>query len=214
MPDSMELQNLLRELAAHRATLAIVLQQRANLGADHAPPGVHHAIADARAAIARLKAALRDAGVTVEDQHNDTEPDDLLPSLQPAIPLPNLFPIANDLIGRAAERTQLGSWFDALAQDRHGRIGFITAPPGFGTRALLNALVDDVRADGGVALHARFWPTDRTDADTIDALWDDDPLLDPAVAALEPQLRAAWPSAARIGGRGWVRHVRSRQSLS
>lgn len=77
MPDPNELQNLLRELATHRATLAIVLQQRANLGADHAPPGVHHAIADARAAIARLKAALRDAGVTVEDQSGDlAEPDE------------------------------------------------------------------------------------------------------------------------------------------
>lgn len=49
MPDPNELERLLRELATHRATLAIVLQQRANLGADYAPPGVHHAIADARA---------------------------------------------------------------------------------------------------------------------------------------------------------------------
>lgn len=45
MPDPNELERLLRELATHRATLAIVLQQRANLGADYAPPGVHHAIA-------------------------------------------------------------------------------------------------------------------------------------------------------------------------
>lgn len=246
--------SLLQQLAAHRATLAILLRQLASLGADYAPPGVHNGIVEARAQIARLKAALRDAGAAVEDQAGDvpspavggTPPvggrqhtqtidghaqvgvaisgdfhgtlhvhapeapapppdEELLPSLQPPAELPDLFPIANDLIGHAAERSQLSDWYDALATERRGRFAFITGRPGFGKRALLNALVDDVRAAGGPVLQARFWPTGRADADTVATLWDDDPLLDPADAALEPQIRAAWPLAARIGGRGWVR---------
>jgi hypothetical protein len=66
--DTTSLQDL---LAAHRCTLAVLLRQLANLGADHAPPGVHNGIAQARGEIARLKAALRDAGVAVEEQAGD-----------------------------------------------------------------------------------------------------------------------------------------------
>jgi hypothetical protein len=66
-----EIQQLQRELAAYRALLA-VLDQRAKLGASYAPPGVYTDMAADRADIARLKAALRDAGVVVEDQAGDT----------------------------------------------------------------------------------------------------------------------------------------------
>jgi hypothetical protein len=71
MTDADDIKSLQEQLAAHRATLAVLLRQRADLGADHAPPGVHNGITQARAEIARLKAALRDAGVAVEDQAGD-----------------------------------------------------------------------------------------------------------------------------------------------
>ena len=71
MTDADDITSLQAQLAAHRRTLVLLLRQLANLGADHAPPGVHNGIAQARAAIARLKAALRAAGVAVEDQASD-----------------------------------------------------------------------------------------------------------------------------------------------
>jgi len=58
-------------LGAHRVTLAILLRQLASLGADYAPPGIHNGIAEARAAIARLKAHLRASDVAVEDLADD-----------------------------------------------------------------------------------------------------------------------------------------------
>jgi hypothetical protein len=71
MTDADHITSLQDLLAAQRRTLAVLLRQLANLGADHAPPGVHNGIAEARSEIARLKIALRDAGVEVEDQVSD-----------------------------------------------------------------------------------------------------------------------------------------------
>jgi tetratricopeptide (TPR) repeat protein len=71
MSDTDNTTSLKDQLAAHRRTLAVYLRQLANLGADHAPPGVHNGIDKARAEIARLKAALRAAGVAVEDEIGD-----------------------------------------------------------------------------------------------------------------------------------------------
>lgn len=63
--------NLLQQLAAHRATLQTLLAQRAGLGSLHAPPGIHGGIAQARAAIAQLKADLSARGVDADDQPGD-----------------------------------------------------------------------------------------------------------------------------------------------
>jgi Tfp pilus assembly protein PilF len=71
MTDADNTTSLQEQLAAHRRTLAVLLRQLANLGADHAPPGVHNGIAEAHREIARLKAALRAVGVAVEDQVDD-----------------------------------------------------------------------------------------------------------------------------------------------
>src|SRR5262245_24289628 len=71
MTDADDITSLQELLAAQRRTLAVYRHQLANLGADHAPPGVHNGIVDARAEIARLKAALRDLGAAVEDQAGD-----------------------------------------------------------------------------------------------------------------------------------------------
>src|SRR5262245_32598441 len=71
MTDAEEISRLQEQLAAHRATLAILLRQLASLGSDYAPPGVHHGIAEARAAIERLKEQLRAAGLAVDDQAGD-----------------------------------------------------------------------------------------------------------------------------------------------
>ena len=68
--DTTSLQDL---LAAHRRTLAVLLRQVAIHGTANAPPAQISSIAEARREIARLKAALRDAGVAVEDQVGDEE---------------------------------------------------------------------------------------------------------------------------------------------
>jgi hypothetical protein len=60
-------------LAAHRQTLAVLLVQQAKMGAAYAPPALANGMAEARAAIARIKAALRRWGAVVEDLPDDTE---------------------------------------------------------------------------------------------------------------------------------------------
>jgi len=60
-------------LAAHRRTLAVYLRQQAELGV-LAPPGVVNGIETTRAEIRRIKKALRDSGVQVEDEPNDDAP--------------------------------------------------------------------------------------------------------------------------------------------
>src|SRR5690349_16965977 len=74
MPDAETIDHWRAQLAAHRRTLAVYLQQLANLGSDYAPPGVHNGAAEARAAIAQLKADLRAAGAAVEDEPSDDAP--------------------------------------------------------------------------------------------------------------------------------------------
>src|SRR6266498_1117176 len=60
-------------LAAHRRMLAVYLRQQAELGV-LAPPGVVNGIAEARAEIGRVKVALREGGMVVEDELNDEGP--------------------------------------------------------------------------------------------------------------------------------------------
>ncbi len=64
-----------RLLAIHRRTLAILLEQQAVHTSAYVPPSVVHGIAEARAQIARIKAALRGWGLPAEDG-----PDDLAPA--------------------------------------------------------------------------------------------------------------------------------------
>jgi hypothetical protein len=58
-------------LTAHRRTLATLLQQQALLGIAYTPPAVSYGITEARAEVARIKEALREGGVAVEDKPND-----------------------------------------------------------------------------------------------------------------------------------------------
>jgi GTPase SAR1 family protein len=59
-------------LAAHRRTLAHLVQQAAQYGGDvFAPPQTANGIAEARAQVRRIKAALREGGLPVEDEPND-----------------------------------------------------------------------------------------------------------------------------------------------
>src|SRR5437868_14569908 len=60
-------------LATHRATLAILLRQKAQHTEAYTPPAIEHGIREARADIRRIKEALRDWGETVEDYPNDEE---------------------------------------------------------------------------------------------------------------------------------------------
>lgn len=81
MPTDAITASLLRQLATYRATLQTLLAQRASLGMIHAPPGMHADIAQARAAIAQLKADLRARGVAVDDEPGDVAgPDETIAS--------------------------------------------------------------------------------------------------------------------------------------
>jgi hypothetical protein len=71
MIDDEETMRLQELLAAHRDTLAILLRQVAIHTEAYAPPAQLSGMADARAQIARLKAALRAAGVAVDDRPGD-----------------------------------------------------------------------------------------------------------------------------------------------
>jgi NB-ARC domain len=62
-------------LAAHRSTLAHLVQQAAQFGGEvFAPPQTANGIAGARAEVQRIKAVLRERGVLVEDEPNDEAP--------------------------------------------------------------------------------------------------------------------------------------------
>ena len=63
MTDADDTTSLQTQLAAHRGTLARLLTQRAYFDPGLVPPHVVHGINEARADIARLKVALREAGV-------------------------------------------------------------------------------------------------------------------------------------------------------
>src|SRR5262245_53837856 len=71
MTDADDITSLQELLATHRQRLAILLRQVAIHGSAYAPPAQISDIAEARAEIARLKAALRAAGVVVDDQLGD-----------------------------------------------------------------------------------------------------------------------------------------------
>jgi len=79
MTDADDTTSLHEQLATHRHTLAILLRQVATHTEAYAPPAQLSGIADARAAIARLKAALRVAGAVVEEQAGDVAPPDAEP---------------------------------------------------------------------------------------------------------------------------------------
>ena len=68
-----EIEQLKRLLATHRRALAHRLEQRASFDAGRVPSDVALSIDDARAEIARLKRALREQGVEVEDAPEDVE---------------------------------------------------------------------------------------------------------------------------------------------
>ncbi len=71
MPNQDEIDQPIQRLQAHRRTLAVLLRQRASLGADYAPPGIANGIEEARAEIRRLKEVLRSWNVSVEDLPDD-----------------------------------------------------------------------------------------------------------------------------------------------
>lgn len=86
MLDQETIAQQLNLLAAHRRTLAHLLQQAAQYGGEvFAPPQTANGIAEARADIQRIKAILREDGVTVED-----EPGDIGPLAPESIPPPQV----------------------------------------------------------------------------------------------------------------------------
>jgi hypothetical protein len=73
MPDQTAIDSQQALLAAHRRTLAVYLQQQAQLGTAYEPPAVANGIAEARTAIQRIKATLREWGVAAEDLPDDSD---------------------------------------------------------------------------------------------------------------------------------------------
>jgi hypothetical protein len=65
-------------LAAHRRTLAIYLQQQAELGRAYSPPSLINGIAEARSNIRQIKQRLRDVGVVIADHPDDSASLDIL----------------------------------------------------------------------------------------------------------------------------------------
>jgi tetratricopeptide (TPR) repeat protein len=98
-------------LAQYRRTLAHLVAQAAQYGGEvFALPQTANGIAEARAAIGRIKLALRDAGVVVPDEPNDHWP----PQREPVRPLPPLTAAlhqlrapSGDFVGREREIERL-----------------------------------------------------------------------------------------------------------
>jgi len=101
-------------LTAHRRTLAHLLQQAAQFGGEvFAPPQTANGIAQARAEIQRMKAALRDGGVQVEDEPSD-EAAALAESVSPRRPGGEQTTISTggDYAGRDIDKRQGGSFIE------------------------------------------------------------------------------------------------------
>ena len=86
MPSEQDIEDSQTQLAAHRATLATFLTQRATFSTAHTPPAVLTGIREARTEIQRLKAVLQAWNIPVEDLSSDTA----LPPAQAAPPPPSV----------------------------------------------------------------------------------------------------------------------------
>ena len=73
MPNQEEIDNQQELLRRYRQTLHIYLRQLAELGHQHAPPGLFNGIQECRDHIQRIKGKLRQFGVVVEDLPDDAE---------------------------------------------------------------------------------------------------------------------------------------------
>ena len=85
-----EIAQQLELLAVHRRTLEVYLKQQGEIGHAYSPPALINGIDDARARIARIKQALRAAGVEVSDGPSDAPTQKLRAptNLMPAQPAP------------------------------------------------------------------------------------------------------------------------------
>src|SRR5215218_3524499 len=88
MPTQDDIANQQQLLAAHRATLAVYLIQRAQLGPGFAPPGVTNGIHVTCVEIRRCKAILAGWGEAVEDHPDDDGPPAMLDRAPTPAPAP------------------------------------------------------------------------------------------------------------------------------
>ena len=119
-PESISTQHIL--LQQHRQTLAIYLRQLASLGANHAPPVVHNGIAEARAAIAAIKAWLREQGEHIDDAPGDNPmPEETIQADRPARPISQSV-VGGDRNIQAIDSTVVSTFFsgDQVAGDKVG----------------------------------------------------------------------------------------------
>lgn len=73
MPSQEDIEEQKQLLAAHRRTLAHLLKQQAQFSVGYIPAHVANGIQDARDEIARIKRALREWGIELEDLENDIQ---------------------------------------------------------------------------------------------------------------------------------------------
>jgi hypothetical protein len=127
MPTQDDIDQQQQRLAAYRTTLGHYLGQRAQLGTAYEPPGVANGIAEARAQIASIKAALRGWGIAVE-----TLPDDVEASVthEPRRVPRMLREPAPDFVGRTEEISQLTHTI--LQAAGRGAVAAITGVRGMG----------------------------------------------------------------------------------
>lgn len=88
MPNQEDILHQQKLLSVHRRSLAQLLEQQAMVGPASAEPAIGHNIRDARENIQRIKEALREWAVEIEDLPDDSPPGQAQPAAQPTLPAP------------------------------------------------------------------------------------------------------------------------------
>ena len=164
--DSETIDNQRALLATHRRTLAHLLTEQAQFGAGHVPAHIANGIAEARAGVQRVKAALRAAGASVDDQPDDENPTeaaarrrsalslDTIPDMAP-LPPGSRLPLARNplFVGRDDELKAIAR---SLLEDQPDGAA-ITAATGMGGIGKSNLATEFVHRYGQFFAGGVFW---------------------------------------------------------
>ncbi len=180
MADNTLISNLLRQLKAYRDTLQPLIEQQIRMGI-LTPPYVITDITKVRQEIARLKDALYDHGMPVEDQPNDIDPEDATIQEQIANTrkmrlracFHNLPSFINDrlgsFVGRRAELADIRAQIAAHVPT--GGYVTITGQAGQGKSSVIAALLSQYSQAGSLAeflaIEANDLPIKQVTADSI-----------------------------------------------
>ncbi|KPV52087.1 hypothetical protein SE17_17520, partial [Kouleothrix aurantiaca] len=155
MPNDTIIDDLLKQLVAHRAALQTSLTQQARLGSAQAPVGLLGQIDEARERIAYLKTELHQLGCTdVTDHPNDTDPlDSQVKRLRAESRAARMRDLCHNhadfiadrlssFVGRAAELAAIRERIETVQPD--GGYVTITGQAGQGKSSIIARLVHDV----------------------------------------------------------------------